>query len=61
MEGLVFEHEEELLNELDSLTPFPSGMADQMVAWSCLRAGCSKVVTFDRKAATRIPAMELLA
>jgi predicted nucleic-acid-binding protein len=61
MEGLVFEHEEALLKELDRPTPFPSGIADQIVVWSCLSAGCSKVVTFDRKAATRIAAMELLA
>ena len=38
-----------------------SDLADCLVAWAALKAGCSKVVTFDRKAARAIPGMELLS
>lgn len=36
-------------------------VADHLVAWSAEAAGCSQTLTFDRRAARRIPSMELLA
>ena len=38
-----------------------SEIADHLIAWSAETAGCTKTVTFDRCAAARVPAMELLA
>jgi len=35
--------------------------ADVLIAHLCLEEGCGHVVTLDRKAAVKIPAMELLA
>jgi predicted nucleic-acid-binding protein len=36
-------------------------IADHLVAHLCTRAGCSRVVTFDRRAARDVPGMELIA
>jgi predicted nucleic-acid-binding protein len=39
----------------------PKGdLADHLIAWSCARAGCDRIVTFDRKAAMSVPGLELL-
>jgi predicted nucleic-acid-binding protein len=50
--------------ELDALINSddePKGdLADHLIAWSCTRAGCDKIVTFDRKAVLSVPGMELL-
>lgn len=35
-------------------------LADHLISYSARRAGCTSTVTFDQKAAARIPAMELL-
>lgn len=36
-------------------------IADYLVVWAAANAGCAKTFTFDRKAARKIPGMELLA
>ena len=36
-------------------------LADHLISYSAGRAGCTSTVTFDRKAAARIPSMDLLA
>ena len=36
-------------------------LADHLISYSAKRAGCTTTVTFDQKAAARIPSMELLA
>jgi predicted nucleic-acid-binding protein len=36
-------------------------LADHLISYSATRAGCTSTVTFDQKAAARLPAMELLA
>ena len=38
-----------------------AGIADLLVARAAAKAGCKRTVTFDRKAARDIPAIELLA
>lgn len=54
----------ENMEELDALIngeDEPRGdLADHLIAWSCARAGCQQVATFDRKASLSVPAMELL-
>jgi predicted nucleic-acid-binding protein len=36
-------------------------LADHLIAWASAKAGCRATLTFDRKAAARVPGMELLA
>lgn len=38
-----------------------TGIADELIAGLCQRAGCSTVVTFDRRAARKVGGMELLS
>lgn len=35
-------------------------LSDYLVAHLCKKAGCDRVVTFDKRAAARVPGMELL-
>jgi predicted nucleic-acid-binding protein len=40
----------------------PKGdISDHLIAHCAVRAGCASVATFDKKAASRVPSMELLA
>jgi predicted nucleic-acid-binding protein len=57
---LVFEHDHQLRTELNAALTSGVGLADQMIVWNCAKAGCEKVVTFDKKAAANIQGMELL-
>ncbi len=57
----VIEFAEELEVALLEPDATISDLADCLVAWAALKAGCSRVVTFDRKAARAIPGMELLS
>lgn len=54
----------ENMEELDALIngdDDPKGdLADHLIAWSGAKAGCTRVVTFDVKAARAVPGMELL-
>lgn len=38
-----------------------AGLADILIALSCRDAGCERAVTLDRRAARKLPLMELLA
>ncbi len=38
----------------------PNQMGDYLIAHLCRKAGCERTVTFDRRAAARIPGMEML-
>lgn len=58
---VVIEHAEELEILLAEQDASIVNLADHLVAWSGLKAGCGKIVTFDRRAARVIPGMELLA
>jgi len=58
---MVIEHTEELELLLADPKAAAGDVADYLAAWSASRVGCSKVVTFDRKAAQAIAGMELLA
>lgn len=60
-DGLIFEFAGELELFIDSEGVDVDMVADNLVHWSAKRAGCSMTVTFDKKAATRISGMELLA
>jgi predicted nucleic-acid-binding protein len=59
-DGLVFEYTEELDALLSDTGP-KADLADYLIAWGAQRAGCARIMTFDTKAATRVPGMELLA
>jgi predicted nucleic-acid-binding protein len=59
-ESLVFEYTEELDALLSEEGP-KADLADYLIAWAAQRAGCTSIKTFDQKAASRVPGMELLA
>ncbi|PZO77281.1 MAG: VapC toxin family PIN domain ribonuclease [Mesorhizobium amorphae] len=56
-----FEHGERLADLLDRGERTNLDVADHLVSWSGLAAGCSHTVTFDRGAAKRVEGMELVA
>lgn len=56
-----FQHGERLKDLLLQGDPSSSDIADHLIAWSGEVAGCVRTVTFDRRAAGRIPSMALLA
>ncbi len=58
---LNFEMEEHLAPFFARLKPTKGDIADCLIAFCAVRAGCSHTVTFDRRAAGAIPEMELLA
>ncbi|WP_112944917.1 MULTISPECIES: PIN domain-containing protein [unclassified Rhizobium] len=58
---IVIEHSKELkLLTADTSRPI-ADIADYLVVWAAANVGCAKTFTFDRKAARKIPGMELLA
>ena len=60
-DGVVMEHGD----ELDLLFSRGGGsvaeLADHLIAWAGLAAGCRKTLTLDRRAARHVSSMELLA
>ncbi|HTV68153.1 MAG TPA: type II toxin-antitoxin system VapC family toxin [Rhizobiaceae bacterium] len=60
-DGLVLEFGRELGLLLGDETASEADLADYLIAWAGRVAGCEKTVTFDKKSATTIPSMELLA
>lgn len=60
-EELVMEFSEEIESFLSSERRDAVMIADHLIHWSGVRAGSSKTVTFDKRAAARISGMELLA
>lgn len=60
-DDVVIEHANELGLLLSDENAPMAHLADHLVAWAGMKAGCRKTVTFDRRAAKLIPHMELLA
>lgn len=60
-DGLVIEFAEELGSVIDGVTVPRADLADHLIAWAGLRAGCSHTVTFDDRAARNVTGMEMLA
>lgn len=59
-DGFIIENMEELDALINGEEKPEGDLADHLIAWSCARAGCERVVTFDRKAVLSVPQMELL-
>ncbi|MDO1582051.1 PIN domain-containing protein [Rhizobium oryzicola] len=59
--GMVFEHHDLVAQALGLVSRKNVDFADALIAARALQAGCQSVKTFDRKAAARVPGMELLA
>ncbi|MBL8580760.1 MAG: type II toxin-antitoxin system VapC family toxin [Rhizobiaceae bacterium] len=59
-EAIVLEHEMELDRILRDGGRPRTDLADYLIAWSGLSAGCRHTVTFDRQAAKEVTGMELL-
>ncbi|BCH30235.1 hypothetical protein MesoLjLc_21650 [Mesorhizobium sp. L-8-10] len=60
-EEISIEHAEGLGRLLhDEDTP-ETDIGDYLISWAGIAAGCSSTVTFDRRAASFVPALELLA
>lgn len=58
---LIVEDEHLVEEALGLMLDNPIEFADCFIALRNRQAGCDKTVTFDKKAATRVPGMELLA
>ena len=59
--GLEVEHHALVVQALGLVTKNNADFADALIAARALQEGCQSVKTFDRKAAARVPGMELLA
>lgn len=59
-DGVVMEHGDQLGQLFGRSGGSAAELTDYLIAWSGLAAGCRKTLTFDRRAARRIPSMELL-
>jgi len=59
-DGLLLEYADELDAWLSREGEPQGDLADNLIAWAGLRAGCRTTVTFDRSAARKVPGMELL-
>ena len=59
--GLAFEHHDLILTALDLVLSKNADFADALIACRSLEVGCQAIKTFDKKAASRVPGMELLA
>jgi predicted nucleic-acid-binding protein len=57
----VIEHSEELGELIGGPNVPKADIADHLIAWAGLSAGCSHTVTFDQVAAGHVAGMELLA
>lgn len=60
-DGVVMEHGDELGLLLGQDAVPAVELADYLIAWSGLAAGCTRTVTFDRRSARAIPSMDLLS
>lgn len=60
-EDIKIEHSSRLVSLFSGARPGGVDLVDYLVAWSAEAAGCTRTVTFDRRAAASIPSMELLA
>ncbi len=60
-EGLVIEYAEELGSIVFADIEPEADIADYLIAWAGAANGCSRTITFDRRAAKSVLGMELLA
>ena len=60
MSRLTFEYEADLLEWIGSVGSTKVQLSDYLISWSHRERGCTHTLTFDKKAASRIPGMELL-
>lgn len=58
---LAFEEEQFVATLVVSGTVMTDELADHIIAYSASKAGCTRTVTFDTRAASRAPGMELLS
>jgi predicted nucleic-acid-binding protein len=58
--GLFFEHHDLVVRALRLVTAQNVDLADALIASRALAAGCTSTKTFDKRAADRVPGMELL-
>jgi predicted nucleic-acid-binding protein len=59
-DNLFIEYTEELDALINGEDETKGDLADHLIAWSAAKAGCSKTITFDHRAAKAVPGMELL-
>jgi predicted nucleic-acid-binding protein len=57
----VGKHHDLVVKALRQVEQKNADFADALIAARSLREGCASIITFDRKAAARVPGMELLA
>ena len=60
-EELIIEHADELGQLLEGDRMPETDLADYLIAWAGMRAGCTHTVTFDQLAAKAVSSMELLS
>lgn len=60
-DGVVIEHGNELGLLLGRDRVPAAELADHLIAWSGLAAGCTRTLTFDRRSARAVPSMELIS
>lgn len=59
--GVILESSDIVMRALMQVENVNADFADALIAARSLDAGCTSIKTFDQKAATRVPGMELLA
>lgn len=59
--GLTVEHHDLILKALRQVAQNNADFADALIAARSIEEGCISVKTFDKRAASRVPGMELLA
>ncbi|TWF55006.1 putative nucleic-acid-binding protein [Neorhizobium alkalisoli] len=59
--GLIIEHHDLVVKAVRLASRENADLADALIAARSLDVGCKSIKTFDKKAATRVPGMELLA
>ena len=59
--GLTVEHHDLVLKALRQVAQNNADFADALIAARSIEEGCISVKTFDKRAASRVPGMELLA
>ena len=59
--GLVVEHHDIVVKAMRLSLNERADFADALIAGRALEEGCTSTMTFDKKAATHVPGMELLA
>jgi predicted nucleic-acid-binding protein len=60
-DDFLLEHSDQLAGLLDQPASARSQLADHLIAWSAEKMGCTRTVTFDRRASRLISSMELLS